>query len=177
MGDQNWRGFCSGENVKAMNPDAELLERRRRHQWDPREMAFHAGFDGQRAERTWKQRLNILAELYFINLQEGPSGPASYALILNPYKVIKWHYDEKRPGLRKDKYHALIECAIEIGDESMSPPAPPPAVAPPTEVPVPPPMPANWLQFPTIPAGGALTPVQSVAPVASIFPSKDLPVK
>jgi hypothetical protein len=53
----------------------------------PREMAFHAGFDGQRAERTWKQRLNILAELYFINLKEGPSGPASYALILNPYKV------------------------------------------------------------------------------------------
>jgi hypothetical protein len=50
------------------------------------------------------------------------------ALILNPYKVIKWHYDENRPGLRKDKYHALLERAIEIGDESMAPPAP--ALAP-----------------------------------------------
>src|ERR1700710_1717727 len=37
------------------------------------------------AERTWKQRLNIPAELRFISLKEGPSGPASYALILNLY--------------------------------------------------------------------------------------------
>ena len=25
----------------------------------PREMAFHAGFDGRRAERTWRSRLDI----------------------------------------------------------------------------------------------------------------------
>jgi len=95
----------------------------------PREMAFHAGFDGQRAERTWKARLQILADLHFISLKEGPSGPASYALLLNPYKVIKWHYEMKRPGLRHDKYNALLERAIEIGDESMTPPEPT-AVAP-----------------------------------------------
>lgn len=127
----------------------------------PREMAFHAGFDGQRAERTWKQRLNILSELLFISLREGPSGPASYALILNPYKVIKWHYDNNHPGVRKDKYNALLERTIEIGDESLMPPAPPPAPAPaPEQMATPtapavlqtgfggvlptPPMPSNW---------------------------------
>jgi hypothetical protein len=76
----------------------------------PREMAFHAGFDGQRAERTWRARLMILNELGFINVKEGPSGPASYALSYNPYKVVEWHYAKKRPGLRADKYHALLSA-------------------------------------------------------------------
>jgi len=90
----------------------------------PREIAFHSGFVGQRAERTWRSRLKILEELKFISLREGPSGPASYALIFNPYKVILWHYHNKSPGLRADKFNALMERAAEIGDESLSPPAP-----------------------------------------------------
>ena len=88
----------------------------------PREIAFHSGFFGQRAERTWRARLNILADLGFISLREGPSGPASYALIYNPYKVIQDHHVGGTPGLRADKYNALIERAIEIGDESLSSP-------------------------------------------------------
>ena len=90
----------------------------------PREIAFHAGFVGQRAERTWRSRLKILEELKFISLREGPSGPASYALIYNPYKVIQWHFENKTAGLRMDKYNALMERATEIGDESMAPPKP-----------------------------------------------------
>ena len=90
----------------------------------PREIAFHSGFHGQRAERTWRARLNILADLGFIGLQEGPSGPASYALIYNPYKVIQEHHARRTSGLRTDKYHALLDRALEIGDESLSPPTP-----------------------------------------------------
>src|SRR5229473_441529 len=63
----------------------------------PREIAFHSGFFGQRAERTWRGRLKILEDLGFISLREGPSGPASYALLLNPYKVIQHHYEVKTP--------------------------------------------------------------------------------
>jgi hypothetical protein len=96
----------------------------------PREMAFHSGFSSQRAERTWKDRLKILHDLKFIDLKPGPSGPASYALILNPYRVIKRHYDQKTVGLREDKFNALRARAIEIGDESFKPP-------PPTESPSP----------------------------------------
>jgi hypothetical protein len=96
----------------------------------PREIAFHSGFDGQRAERTWRARLNILAGLNFIGLKEGPSGPASYALIYNPYKVIQYHHQQKTPGLRADKYNALMERALEVGDESLSPTPPAPAPAP-----------------------------------------------
>ncbi len=93
----------------------------------PRTSAFHAGFTGQRAERTWRARLKLLAELHFIELKDGPSGPESYVLIYNPYKVIAQHHDAKTPGLREDKYNALVERALEIGDETFAPPPPAPA--------------------------------------------------
>jgi hypothetical protein len=104
----------------------------------PREMSFHAGFAGQRAERTWKQRLKILDDLHFINLKEGPSGPASYALLYNPYKVIEHHHEHKTPGMRQDKYNALLERMLEIGDESLTlvAPAPAPGTATPAAPPV-----------------------------------------
>jgi hypothetical protein len=103
----------------------------------PREMAFHAGFVSQRAERTWKLKLKALHKLNFIDLKSGPSGPESYALIWNPYHVIKWHREKKTPGLREDKYNALVVRALEVGDKTFAPPAPaaadvPPPIAPAT---------------------------------------------
>jgi hypothetical protein len=97
----------------------------------PREMAFHSGFTGQRAERMWKDRLKILRDLGFIMLEQGPSGPFSYALLLNPYRVIKKLYEDGNPGVRVDKYNALSERAIEIDDESLANPPIPAAPLPP----------------------------------------------
>jgi hypothetical protein len=45
-------------------------------------------------------------------------------LVFNPYKVVQWHYEKKTPGLLAAKYHALLERASEIGDESLAVPAP-----------------------------------------------------
>jgi hypothetical protein len=98
----------------------------------PREMAFHAGFAGQRGERTWRGRMKILAELGFIDLKAGPSGPMSYALLLNPYLVIRRLMQKGHPGIRTDKYHALMERAGEIGATDLDMPdpwAPPPVPA------------------------------------------------
>jgi hypothetical protein len=102
----------------------------------PREMAFHAGFTGQRGERTWRERMKILAELGFIDIKEGPSGPMSYALILNPYLVIRRHLHQSHPGIRVDKYNALMERAGEIGATDLDMPdpwAPAPAAESPAE--------------------------------------------
>jgi hypothetical protein len=79
-----------------------------------RDMAFHAGFCGQRGERTWCDRMKLLQELGFIDIKPGPSGQVSYALIYNPYLVIKGHHDDCAPGLREDKYNALVARALEI---------------------------------------------------------------
>jgi hypothetical protein len=79
------------------------------------EIAFASGFSGQRGTSTWRQRMKILQELGFIDLAPGPSGPMSYALIWNPYFVIKDHKEQNTPGLREDLYNALMGRAYEIG--------------------------------------------------------------
>jgi hypothetical protein len=108
-----------------------------------REIAFHSGFSTERADRNWKSRLKILHDLGFIDLKGGASGAASYALILNPYKVIQQHHDKKTPGMRDEKYNALVARAIELGDVSLAPPAP--VVAPtPATPPFAFPMPPGW---------------------------------
>lgn len=88
-----------------------------------REMAFHSGFTGQRAERTWAEKIRKLAELGFISVKEGQAGPLSHALILNPYLVIQRLYDAGTAGIPKNKMNALYERGLEVGayGESSSP--------------------------------------------------------
>jgi hypothetical protein len=86
-----------------------------RHQ----EMAFSAGFTGQRAEQTWMSRISILKDLGFIATQPGPSGPLSYAIILNPYKVIKRLHAQQAAGLTADLYNTLLARSIEIGADDL----------------------------------------------------------
>ena len=79
----------------------------------PEEMAFYAGFTGQRAVRTWKDRVKRLAELGFIDLKSGPLGDMSYAIFFNPYHVIKKAYISGK--VAEDKFRALVIRANEIG--------------------------------------------------------------
>lgn len=78
----------------------------------PEEMAFHAGFEGQRALRTWKDRMQRLANLGFIGLKPGPLGDLSYAVIYNPYHVIKRAYLANR--VQENKWQALVIRANEV---------------------------------------------------------------
>lgn len=128
-----------------------------------REIAFHSGFSTERAERTWKSRLKILNDLGFINLQGGSSGDASYALILNPYKVIDRHHRQKTPGMRTDKYNALVARAIELGDVSLTPPAPSAAAILAASPPPP-------FAFP-MPSGYVPPPVSAPPPSVSVTPA------
>lgn len=78
----------------------------------PEEMAFHAGFEGQRALRTWKDRVQRLADLGFIGLKSGPLGDLSYAVFYNPYHVVKRAYlDDK---VQERKWQALVVRANEV---------------------------------------------------------------
>jgi hypothetical protein len=77
------------------------------------EMAFHSGFEGQRAVRTWKDRVQRLSDLGFIGLQPGPNGDQSYAIFFNPYHVIKRAFISGR--VAQNKWKALLIRANEIG--------------------------------------------------------------
>src|SRR5262249_9405805 len=87
-----------------------------------REMAFFSGFTGERAERTWANRMRILADLGFIEIAEGPNGPISYVLVYNPYQVVRRHVAD---GLiNAATYNALKQRMIEIGAQDLDEPEP-----------------------------------------------------
>lgn len=79
----------------------------------PEEMAFHAGFSGQRSLRTWKDRVKRLADLGFIALRSGPLGDLSYAIFFNPFHVLKRAYQANQ--IQDAKWQALVIRANEIG--------------------------------------------------------------
>ena len=80
-------------------------------------MATYAGFSGQRAVRTWRERLAKLAELGFIDIKYGLSKEVQFALILNPYHVIAKAY--AKGDLPVEMWNALMVRAGEIGADDV----------------------------------------------------------
>lgn len=85
---------------------------------NPREMAYYAGFTGERAQHTWISRIRKLAELEFIRIEEGTSGPAHYILILNPFHIIRKYMDTN--GLNQTAANTLAQRMIEIGADDLA---------------------------------------------------------
>ena len=111
------------------------------------EMAHAAGFTGQRAVYTWSGRMQLLQELKFIDIKPGRSGAISHVLLWNPHRLIRFHHNNKTPGLVEANYNALLERALDIGANDMIDevivPSPPPPPPPQTIVPPPPPPPQS----------------------------------
>lgn len=106
----------SGKGFPVSRTYLEMWARLREEQFltlnRPEEMAFHAGFEGQRALRTWKDRVQRLADMGFIGLQVGPIGDLSFAVFYNPYYVVKRAYLEGK--VQERKWQALVIRANEI---------------------------------------------------------------
>lgn len=79
------------------------------------QMAFEAGFGGQRGVQTWKFRMQTLVELGFIMAKAGANGPFSHVLILNPYLAIRKLKQTNKAKMLDTKLNALISRANEIG--------------------------------------------------------------
>lgn len=74
--------------------------------------ALEAGYAGERNVTTWREHLNVLKELGFIDCREGVGGPYYYILIYNPYKVIKALH--AKGWVQPAAYTALFQRALEI---------------------------------------------------------------
>jgi len=75
--------------------------------------AFEAGYEGERNVTTFRNHMNMLKELGFIDFRRGTKGPMQYVLLLNPYKIVKRLHTA---GLIPDtQYAALLERASAIG--------------------------------------------------------------
>lgn len=89
---------------------------------NPVELAFHSGFTGQRARLTWEDRMRRLHECGFINIKPGLGTEFGYAVVLNPYHVIKDHFQNKHPGITQDSYNALASRALEVSASDLDEP-------------------------------------------------------
>lgn len=112
MDDLSGKGFPVGRTYLELWSRMRIEESFLALNW-PEEMAFHAGFEGQRALRTWKDRIQRLAKLGFIGVKPGPLGDLSYAVIYNPYHVIKRAYLAGK--VHENKWQALVIRANEVG--------------------------------------------------------------
>jgi hypothetical protein len=88
----------------------------------PQDMAFSAGFSGERAVQSWSKRIDKLAELGFIRLADGSTGKRGHCVILSPYVVLK----ENRGKISRELLNTLLARAQEIGAEELDEPAEPP---------------------------------------------------
>lgn len=84
---------------------------------NPMTLAVEAGFSGERALSTWKDRMKSLQELGFIDAKEGAAGPYHYVLLFNPHKVVWDLKDQIQEGM----FRQLQTRAIEIGAVDMEP--------------------------------------------------------
>jgi hypothetical protein len=98
---------------------------------NPGTLAFEAGFTGERALSTWKDRMKSLVDLGFIDAKAGPAGPFHYVLLFNPHKVV-W---DLKGGIQESTFRQLQTRAIEIGAKDMEPHEPAEAPAEPDEAP------------------------------------------
>lgn len=81
------------------------------------EMAFTAGFSGQRATGTWMARVRKLRELGFIDVKPGPTGELSYAIIRNPFRVVEElrHRPEHKSEHADSIANTLLQRLIDVG--------------------------------------------------------------
>lgn len=77
----------------------------------PLVLASEAGFSGERALSTWKQRMKKLQELGFIDAKEGASGDFHYVLILNPHIVIQ----KLKGEIQESRFRQIYNRTLNIG--------------------------------------------------------------
>lgn len=84
---------------------------------DPHAFAFSSGYSGQRALRTWRERVDTLADLGFIQVKPGAGYEVGYILLVDPLKVIARNKREGRLDDEEAWWSAYVDRAEEIGAE------------------------------------------------------------
>jgi hypothetical protein len=81
---------------------------------DEYEFAFSSGYAGQRAIRTWRERIDVLAKLGFVKAQATAHGTYRWILILDPHQVVEGLAERSRISV--DYLTALKVQRINIGN-------------------------------------------------------------
>ena len=82
-----------------------------------KQMAFEAGFTGERAVDTWRKRMRHLKKFGFIDYKPGTDHDFQWVLVLNPHHAVR------RLGTKvQERYRAAWrDRAIEVGAKDLGP--------------------------------------------------------
>lgn len=83
-----------------------------------KQMAFEAGFTGERAVDTWRKRMRHLKRLGFVDFKSGTDHEFQWVLVPNPHHVVL------RLGTKiQERYRAAWrDRAVEVGAKDLSAP-------------------------------------------------------
>lgn len=75
------------------------------------EMAYAAGFTGERAERSWTERMMVLEELGLIRIKSEGYQKIAYVLLLHPIRAVEKLLNERSdiPPLWRTYYEARLK--------------------------------------------------------------------
>jgi hypothetical protein len=77
------------------------------------ECAYASGYVSTRALRTWREHVQLLADLHFLKTERNGNREVGYVLLMNPLAVARWYHDQGMdpPGW----WTAFTQRAREIG--------------------------------------------------------------
>ena len=81
------------------------------------DMAYSAGFSGDRMVSTWTKRLEILEGLGFIKLARATGSKITHALIMDPFAVVAAL--NKKGLVAHGDWNSLVQRSIEIGAKDL----------------------------------------------------------
>lgn len=83
---------------------------------NPRDLALESGFNGPRAEATWKNRMRLLVDIGVIDAKPGVRGDFQYILMFNPLQVIAKMYENDQEDF---DYRSLLDRMMQVGAEDI----------------------------------------------------------
>jgi hypothetical protein len=84
----------------------------------PQEMAFASGFTGERAVRTWKDRIAILRDCGFIDTKPGATGDIGFILLFNPFAIIHGLWKDRK--VSTNYFNALLARLVELRSDDVA---------------------------------------------------------
>lgn len=79
--------------------------------------AFSSGFCGNRAVRTWRERVDLLEDAKFIRVKPKGVVKHGYVLILNPLDVVLEMHSRSPRRVPEEWWNSFLSRADEVGTE------------------------------------------------------------
>ena len=80
---------------------------------DEQECAYASGYVSSRALRTWREHVQLLVDLHFLQTKRNGNREVGYVLLLNPLAVARWYHEQNKAP--EGWWTAFTQRAREIG--------------------------------------------------------------